>query len=205
LARKNSRVVGFVGAGVQAMTQLEALAHVFEIEEAKVNDISIERSEKFAREMGKKVGIKIKVERDTKTAVEGADIVITTTPSRKPIVFDRWISPGVHINAIGADAPGKQELDPKILKRAKVVVDDIQQAIHSGEVNVPLSTGEIARGDIYGDLGEIVTGKKPGRTSNDEITLFDSTGLAVQDIATDWVVYKKALKMKVGRKIDLFS
>ncbi|MEM2192330.1 MAG: alanine dehydrogenase [Candidatus Hadarchaeales archaeon] len=204
LARKDSKIVGLVGAGVQARTQLEALSYVFRIEEARVNDISTELAKKFAEEMGEKLGIKIKVERDTRIAIEGADIVVTTTPSRKPIVFDEWISPGMHINAIGADAPGKQELDPGILKRAKVVVDDIQQAIHSGEVNVPLSTGEIARSDIYGDLGEIVTGKKPGRTSRDEITVFDSTGLAVQDIATDWVVYKKALKMRVGKKIELF-
>lgn len=205
LARKNSKIVGLVGAGVQARTQLEALAEVFEIEEARVNDVSMREARRFAEEMEKRAGVRIKVERETRSAVEGSDIVVTTTPSRRPIVFDEWISPGMHINAIGADAPGKEELDPKILKRAKVVVDDIQQAIHSGEVNVPLSKGEIARGDIYGELGEIVTGKKPGRVSEDEITVFDSTGLAVQDIATDWVVYRKALRKGIGKKIELFG
>ncbi len=155
--------------------------------------------------MGKEIGVKIDIYDSTEKTVNGADIVVTTTPSRKPLVMDDWISEGTHINAIGADAPGKQELDPRILRRAKVVVDDIQQAIHSGEVNVPLAEGKIARTDICCDLGEIVTGKKVGRTSRDEITVFDSTGLAVQDIATDWVVYKKAMKRKIGMKIDLLS
>jgi len=128
---------------------------------------------------------------------------VTTTPARKPILMNDWVSKGMHINAIGADAPGKQELDPQILTRAKIVVDDVEQAIHGGEINVPLSEGAIARGDIYADLGEVVTGKKPGRTSREEITIFDSTGLAVQDIATDWVVYQKAREMGKGIEVEL--
>ncbi len=115
-----------------------------------------------------------------------------------------WVSKGMHINAIGADAPGKQELDPQILTHAKIVVDDVEQAIHGGEINVPLSEGVIARGDIYADIGEVVTGKKPGRASREEITIFDSTGLAVQDIATDWVVYQKAREMGKGIEVELF-
>ncbi len=205
LARKNSKILAFVGAGIQARTQLIAIKSLFEAEEIRVEDISRKNAERYAKEMGKEIGVKIDVYDSTEKTVNGADIVVTTTPSRKPLVMDEWISKGTHINAIGADAPGKQELDPKILQRAKVVVDDIQQAIHSGEVNVPLAQGEIARADIYCDLGEIVTGKKSGRTSKNEVTVFDSTGLAVQDIATDWVVYKKAIKMKVGMKIDLLS
>lgn len=205
LARKDSKVVGMVGAGAQARTQLLALGEVLKIEEVRVNDSLPENSKRFASEMGKKLGFDVKVVDGTKETVKDADVVVTTTPVRKPLVMNDWISKGTHINAIGADAPGKQELDPDILKRAKVVVDDIKQAIHSGEVNVPLSTGLIARADIYGDLGEIVTGKKPGRTSAEEVTIFDSTGLAVQDIATDWVVYNKAKKKGIGREIDLLG
>jgi alanine dehydrogenase len=119
--------------------------------------------------------------------------------------MNHWISGGAHINAIGADAPRKQELDPKILKRAKIVVDDMEQAIHSGEINVPISKGLLTPKDIYADLGEIVTGKKPGRVSDEEITVFDSTGLAVQDIATDWIVFKKAKRRGVGREIELLA
>jgi alanine dehydrogenase len=203
LARKDSRVVAMVGAGVQARTQLIALNEVFDIDEVRVSDVVEGKAEKYAEEMGGQLGIKIEPMVDVGEAIEGADIVVTVTTARGPIVKDEWISAGMHINAIGADAPGKQELDPNILKRAKIVVDDLKQALHSGEVNVPLSEGIIARGDIYAELGEVVTGKKPGRTSRDEITIFDSTGLAIQDIATDWKVYQKARKMGKGVEVEL--
>ena len=203
LARKDSRVVAMVGAGVQAKTQLLALNEVLRIEEVRVNDLLTKKAEQYAEEMSKKLGADVKATKETRAAVEGADVVVTTTPARKPVLMNDWVSEGMHINAIGADAPGKQELDPEILLRAKVVVDDVEQAIHGGEVNVPLSKGVIARGNIYADLGEVVTNKKPGRTSRDEITVFDSTGLAVQDIATDWVVYKKAKKLGKGEEVEL--
>lgn len=203
LARMDSRIVAMVGAGVQAKTQLIALKEVLDIEEVRVNDISAKNAQRYAEEMSKQLGVKVKAVGDTGKAVEGVDVVVTTTPSRKPILMNNWVSEGMHINAIGADAPGKQELDPNILTRAKIVVDDVEQAIHGGEVNVPLSEGAIARGDIYADLGEVVTGKKPGRTSREEITIFDSTGLAVQDIATDWVVYQKAKKKGKGIEVEL--
>ena len=95
--------------------------------------------------------------------------------------MDSWVSDGTHFNCIGADAPGKEELDPKILKRAKIIVDNYEQACHSGKVNVPLSKGIISKEDIWAELGEILIGKKTGRTSTKEITVFDTTGIAVQD------------------------
>ena len=131
--------------------------------------------------------------------VAGADIVVTTTPSRKPIVQSSWIKDGVHINAIGADAPGKEELDPKVLKRARVVVDDLEQASHSGEINVPIAKGLFKLKDIHATLGEIIAGKKKGRTSPREVTVFDSTGLAIQDTAAASLIYKAAVKKKLGR------
>ena len=203
LTRKDSRIVAMLGAGVQARTQLLALNEVLRIEEVRVNDLLAKKAEQYAGEMGEKLGVDVKATKEMRGAVEGADIVVTATPARKPILMNNWISEGMHINAIGADAPGKQELDPKILLRAKVVVDDVEQAIHGGEVNVPLSKGIISRGDIYADLGEIVTKKKAGRTSRDEITVFDSTGLAVQDIAAGWIVYKKARKAGKGVEVEM--
>ena len=110
------------------------------------------------------------------------DIVVTTTPSDTPLVMREWVSPGTHINAIGADAAGKEELDPAILQAAKVVVDDWAQASHSGEINVPLAQGILKPEQIYGSLGEIAAGKKPGRVHPEEITVFDSTGLIIQDL-----------------------
>ena len=205
LARKDSRVFAMVGAGVQAKTQLLAISEVLKVEEVRVNDISKVRAEEYMREMGEKIDAEFKILTDTRKAVEGADVIVTTTPSRRPVILNEWVEEGVHINAIGADAPGKQELDPAILRRAKVVVDDIEQAAHSGEINVPISKGLFSVEEIYAELGVIVTGKLPGRVSPREITVFDSTGLAVQDIATDWLVYQKAIKLGVGREIDLLS
>lgn len=127
-----------------------------------------------------------------------------TTPSREPIVMNEWITEGTHINAIGADAPGKEELDPKILKRAKIVVDDIPQASHSGEVNVPLAKGLIKEKDICCELGEVIVGKKKARTKDLDITIFDSTGLAIQDVATANLVYQKAMKENFGIELQQF-
>jgi alanine dehydrogenase len=126
-----------------------------------------------------------------------SDIVITTTPSRVPLV--NRVSLGTHIAAIGADAPGKQEINPGILKQAKVVVDNWAQASHSGEINVPVSQKQMIKKNVYAELGDIVVGKKKGRTSTQEITLFDATGLAIQDISCAYVVYN-ALKNKPGIK-----
>ncbi len=200
LARKNSKVVGIIGAGMQARTQLQAINEVLEIEEVKIASRSMEGIEKFLKE---KI---IDGEIISKTIEEACecDILVTTTPVREPIIKNEWISEGTHINAIGADAPGKEELEPELLKRAKIVVDDLAQASHSGEINVPLSKGIIKIDAVYSELGEIIAGKKAGRTSEEEITIFDSTGLAVQDVATGNLVYKKAREEKLGREVELF-
>jgi alanine dehydrogenase len=144
------------------------------------------------------------LKRDKIKDVCDCDILVTTTPVREPIVRFEWIKEGTHINAIGADAKGKEELDPQLLLRAKVIVDDMIQASHSGEVNVPLLNGIITQKQIYCELGEVVCGIHPGRQSDDEITIFDSTGLAVQDIVTANMIYKKALEHGMGQSIRMF-
>ncbi len=204
LANKDSKVAGFIGAGVQAKAQLQALLIVLpNLEEIRVCDISPEAAETFASEAKKATRSKVIIVSGEEKTVRGADIVVTTTPSKKSLVFDAWISEGTHINAIGADAPLKEELDPAILKRAKIVVDDREQAAHSGEINVPLSQGVLSEKDVWAELGDLVAGTKPARTSKDEITVFDSTGLAVQDAATVELVYKKALSRKAGCFINI--
>jgi alanine dehydrogenase len=200
LARKSSRTVGLVGAGAQARAQLLGLAETFDIETVSVADISLER----CRALEKDCRSFLDVEYDLSTNVKDvcdSDILVTTTPSRKPLVKDEWIAEGTHINAIGADAKGKEELEPDLLRRSKVVVDDIAQASHSGEVNVPLTKGLFAPEGIYATIGEIVAGKVPGRLSDEEITVFDSTGLAIQDVATATKVYEKASKMGIGTRL----
>ncbi len=203
LARENSKIVAMIGAGAQARTQLTALNEVLDIAEVRVEDTAPGKAEQYAKELGGRLGLNINPVEGTEEAMEGADVVVTVTPRRSPVVMDEWVVEGMHINAIGADAPGKQELDPKILRRAKVVVDDLEQALHSGEINVPLSKGLLGQDEIYADIGEIVAGKKSGRTSREEITVFDSTGLAVQDIATAWRVYQRAQEEGKGKEVEL--
>ena len=204
LARADSKVIGIVGAGVQGRTQLMALKEVLRgIEEVRVTDTERATREIYAEEMSEKLGLYVRAVSNVKDTVRGADVVVTVTPTRKPIVESWCIGLGTHLNAIGADAPGKEELDPELLKRAKIVVDDWEQASHSGEINVPLAEGTITKENIWGEIGEIVAGLKPGRTSPYEITLFDSTGLAIQDAVTADLVYKKALAKDIGVYIDL--
>ncbi|MBI4161927.1 MAG: ornithine cyclodeaminase family protein, partial [Acidobacteria bacterium] len=117
---------------------------------------------------------------------------------RSPVLQREWIPPAAHLNAVGADAPGKQELDPRILQDAVVVVDDVEQAIHSGEVNVPIRNGQYSPGRIAAHLGEVICGRKPGRSRPEEITVFDSTGLAIQDIAAARFVYDECRRTGHG-------
>jgi alanine dehydrogenase len=137
--------------------------------------------------------------------VPGADVVVTITPARGPIVEDEWIAPGTHIAAVGADKGGDQELDPRILQRARIFVDDIRQCRTDGEINVPLADGLFAEGDIANEIGEVVAGKKRGRTSDDEITVFDSTGIALQDSATVPLEYERARAAGVGIEKKMIS
>jgi ornithine cyclodeaminase/alanine dehydrogenase-like protein (mu-crystallin family) len=123
-----------------------------------------------------------------------SDIVCTVTPAREPFLKSEWVRPGTHINAIGADAEGKEELDPSILKKAVVVVDDLKQAAAAGEINVPVRKGLFVIEEVYATLGEIVVGRKQGRKDKKAITIFDSTGLAIEDIAVAKLVYGKAKK-----------
>lgn len=205
LAKKDPKTVGFIGAGVQARTQLLALLSVFpSIQEIRVWDISSIAIEAFVAEIKTKNGqLQVVSAKTAEAAVTESDIVVTTTPSTKPLVLNSWVSNGTHFNCIGADAPLKEELDPAILRRSKIVVDNWDQASHSGEINVPVSNGMISKENVWAELGEVVAGIKPGRSSLNEITVFDSTGLAIQDAVTAELVYRKAIDKKIGRFISL--
>ncbi len=198
LARKDAKTLGVIGAGYQSIFQIAAITKVRKIEKILVYDILEEKIKKLAVILAKE---KIKIEKAKLEEVAKSDILVTVTPARGPVVFKDMILPGTHINAIGADAQGKEELDPQILVNGKIIIDNWEQASHSGEINVPLSKGIIKKNDIYADLSEIVCGKKKGRNSGKEITIFDSTGLAIQDLFTANYVFKNAGKL--GKKFDL--
>lgn len=197
LSRKNAKVAGFVGCGTQARANLACTMEVRKLKTIKVwkRTRKSDSARRFCNWAEETYNLDTSIWSDIDEVTTGVDIVVTTTPSRKPIVNE--VSPGTHINALGADAPGKQEINPRILKQAKLVIDDWVQASHSGEINVPLSRRQLYRKHIYGALGEIVTGKKKGRASDNDITLFDSTGLAIQDVACGYAVYTE-LREKAG-------
>jgi alanine dehydrogenase len=191
LAPKKECSLGVIGTGRQAEAQVRATSNELAISGIRVWSRNPAHAEAFAARFR---------EFDAKSVTPAqtcdCEVLITTTPSRTPLVKNEWIHEGTHINAIGADAPGKEELDPAILHRARVFVDDPAQAFHSGEINVPIRRGLYQTGMIAGTLGEVVTGKQK-RERPDEITVFDSTGLAIQDLAIASIAMRQAASMEL--------
>ena len=201
LARPDSRVLAVVGTGQQGRNQLEAALKVLpHIEEIRLCDAIPAAAEALVRDMAGRPQ-KVTLAADPEQACRGADVIITATSSFKAIVMDEWIRPGTHINAIGTDTRGKQELDMRIFARATVVVDDISQCIYLGECQHAFDAGIISREMIYAQLGEITSGTKKGRRTSEEITVFDTTGVAIQDLATAGYALEEAVKKGVGSRI----
>jgi len=191
LAPRKECVLGVVGTGRQAEAQVRATAQEISLSRVLVWSRNSAHAAAFAARLAPLPAESTSLERAC-----GCDILVTTTPSRAPLIKSEWIRPGTHINAIGADAPGKEELAPEILHRARVFVDDPAQAFHSGEINVPISTGTYQPWMIAGTLGEVVIGKRK-RESDEEITVFDSTGLAIQDLAIASLAMRQAAGMEL--------
>ena len=199
LAVEDATTLGIVGAGVQSHTQLEAIAEVRPIEEVVVADKDPDRIDAFRAEFEGRFTV-----REGSTAeAASCDVLSTVTPVRDPIVSLDDLGEHTHVNAMGADADGKQELEDDVLLSSKLVIDDHEQCTHSGEVNVPWGEGTLGDDDIYGEVGEIVTGEKDGRTADDGITVFDSTGLAIQDVAAARVVFDEAKEAESGHPFDI--
>ncbi len=198
LARPDSQTLGLIGAGRQAHTQLLAHAEMFRLKEIRVYDRSPDAVKRFIKSLPE-----YPIKEATVEKAAASDIVCTVTPAREPVLKKEWVVPGTHINAIGADAPGKEELEPAILKGAIVVVDDLRQASSGGEINVPIKKGLFSVNDIYATLDEIIVGRKPGRQDPKAVTIFDSTGVAIEDIAVAKLLYDKAKQMGACLSINL--
>jgi alanine dehydrogenase len=201
LAVEDASSLGIVGAGVQSYAQLDAIAEIRPIERVVVSDVDDERVERFVRTYEDRFD----VQGGSIGEAAACDVLSTVTPVEEPIVDRSDLGTHTHVNAMGADAAGKHELSDELLLNATLVIDDYEQCTHSGEINVPWSTGLLDDDDIYAELGEIVTDSKPGRTEADTITVFDSTGLAIQDVATARVVYRRAQTDDVGTPFDLLG
>jgi alanine dehydrogenase len=198
LAKPNSSSLGLIGTGRQAASQLLAHSALFKLKEIRVYDKIEENAKHFQASFP---GYPITIRPLEETAA--CDIVCTLTPSRKLFLTKSMVLPGTHINAVGADAPGKEELAPALLQAAAIVVDDVIQASHAGEINVPLKRKLISQRNISATLSEMVSGKKTVRKDEQQITVFDATGLAIEDIAVASLVYRKAATKGGYLKLDI--
>ncbi|CAD5259669.1 MULTISPECIES: ornithine cyclodeaminase family protein [Halomonadaceae] len=205
LARKNSKKITTIGTGNQARMQIRAINEVMKIEEIHAWSRTPETLASYKEDIESEFGIPVILANSKKEAVEQADILVTTTRGKGPLVDADWIKPGTHIVAIGTDQQGKQELDPEIFRNAKIVNDSIEQCVEKGETWHPLSKNIITKDSIHGEIGEIILNKKPGRENDKEITIFDSTGMAIQDNTTAIKIYNNAIKSNTGTFFEFFN
>lgn len=204
LSRPDSETLGILGAGTQARAHLEAMAAVRPIREAVVWSPFPDEAARFAARESERTGIRVSVAIEAEEAVAGRDIVCAATPAKEPILLGRWLSPGTHVNAIGACTATARELDTEAVRRSALFVDRLESALaEAGDVVIPLGEGAIDRSHIRGELGDVLAGKTPGRASPDEITLFKAVGLAMQDLAAARHVARKAAELGVGTKVAL--
>ena len=206
LARADSSVLAIIGTGSVAQGTLATCDAVLEWRDVRVWSRTQASLDRFLQsERPKFPHLTIEGSIDLERAVRGADVVVTGTHARGWIVDDAWIAPGTHIAALGADLEGEQELHPAILQRARIFVDDIRQCVPDGEINVAIREGLIAKGDVAGEIGKVICGELEGRQSDEQITVFDSTGIALQDSATVPLEYERAVAAGVGIEKKMIS
>ena len=202
LARTDSKTVTVCGCGIQGRVSVRALSKVLPIERVFAFDIDRGQAEHLTKDLAVELGIKIESVDNLETALKQSDVCVTCTPSKQPFLNEEFIAPGTFIAAVGADNPEKQELQPTLLSRNKVVADVVEQSAAIGELHHALTAELMTREDVHAELGQVIAGIKPGRISADEIIVFDSTGMALQDVVTAATVYEKAVKDGVGTRID---
>jgi ornithine cyclodeaminase/alanine dehydrogenase-like protein (mu-crystallin family) len=206
LARENARTLGIIGTGLQARTQLQAIAQVRKLDGIRVFGRDAERRERFAEEMSDALKIPVTAAASAEDAVRDADIVVTSTTSTAPVLEGRWLKPGVHINAIGANFPQKRELDARAVERCDVIVVDsrAQSKLESGDL-IHVFGEDAARWAGVKELAEIAAGKATGRTSPNQITLFKSNGIATEDIVAAGRIFEIARERGMGRDVPMWQ
>ncbi|MBS4175576.1 ornithine cyclodeaminase family protein [Bacillus sp. FJAT-49736] len=204
LSTKDSKILSLLGSGEQARTHLEAIAAVRPITKVHIWSRNVEKATVFKEEMERRISIPIQVFEEAEDAVCEADIICTLTAATEPILHREWVKEGAHINAVGACKATDRELDSDIVKRSLFYVDRVESAVNeSGDYLIPLKEGKIGPNHIIGELGEVLTRKVPGRQSNSEITIFESLGLAIEDLAAANFIYQEAVKQKKGTVIPM--
>jgi ornithine cyclodeaminase/alanine dehydrogenase-like protein (mu-crystallin family) len=204
-ARKNSKRLAIVGCGAQAGYQLDAIAACFRLENVLVFDVNAARAEAFARDHQSGRGFRCTAEPSIQDAIEGADICVTCTTSSSPVLTNDYELKGCFIAAVGADNPSKQEIAPALMRRSRMLVDDLDACAAGGDLYHALQTETVSRSDVHADLAELAANVKSGRQSDDELVIFDSTGSGVQDVAVAWVAYQRARDTQQVSTFDLIG
>ncbi|HYV03165.1 MAG TPA: ornithine cyclodeaminase family protein [Blastocatellia bacterium] len=199
LARTDAHVATICGCGNQGRISLRAIAKVRDLSRAYAWDIDQSQARRFADELSRELNIEVGPVDDLAAAVGESDICVTCTPSKEYFLKREYVSRGTFIAAVGADSEDKQELDPALIGSNKVVVDLLEQCASIGELHHALNHGLLTKQEVHAELGEVITGKKAGRTSEEEIITFDSTGTALQDVAAAAIVYERAVSTNMGR------
>ena len=202
LCRDDARTVTICGCGNQGKVQLRSIARVRRLQRAFAFDADVTRAQRYADEMRSECGIDVEVTTDLSAALRQSDACITCTPATSFFLRSEDVQPGTFVAAVGADSDIKQEIDPLLFARAKVVVDDIEQCATIGDLHHALAAGIVSRADVHAELADLIAGRKPGRTSHDEVTLFDSTGVALEDVAAAVLVYQRAIERGMGSLVD---
>jgi len=202
LARLDSQVATICGCGKQGRAQLKALAAVCRLNKVFVYDQNEVQATRFARELADELAISVTAVSDLAAAVRQSDICVTCTTSCEPVLGAADVAPGIFIAAVGADNPEKQELHPDLMAKAKIVVDLLEQCASIGDLHHAIEAGVVTRSDVSAELGEVVAGRKRGRTSKEEIIIFDSTGTALQDVAAAVLAYENAERQGCGVRLN---
>lgn len=203
LARPDARTATIVGCGRQGRIQLAALARVRPLERAYAVDTDAAVARRFATETSAQLGLDVRPAGSAAEAAPLSDICVTCTPSRHPLLRREDIAAGAFVAAVGADSEDKVEIDPALMAAGTVVVDNLEQCATIGDLHHALACGVLATADVHATLADVVAGRRPGRTSAEEITIFDSTGVAIEDVAAAVAVYEGALARGRGVTIDL--
>ena len=204
LARKHVRTLAILGAGVQGHTHVDAMLAVRPFERVVIWSRTAEHAREFAAEAGRRLEAHFDVAPSAEAAVRNADVICTVTAAREPVLLGEWLRPGVHVNAVGASIPTARELDTEAVARSRLFVDRRESALNeAGDVLIPMEEGAFDAGHILAELGELLTGRAHGRRTDDEVTLFKSLGLAVEDLACARYLYDRALAESMGTRVQM--
>lgn len=204
LARQDAGDLAILGTGVQARSHMEAMRVVREIRTVRVWDRGADRAQTFARHESNRHGIEVRATRSAREAVQGSDLVCTTTSATEPVVEGAWLQPGAHVNAVGACIPSARELDSEAVIRSRFIVDTREGALcEAGDFLIPKAAGEIDDDHIVGEIGEVLIGKVPGRRTPDEITVFESLGIGIYDLAAAHRIWRNAVAKGAGIEVEL--